>query len=389
MSSVNPGLTPFIQRVPALPTVFDRYLLRRYLGVFVILFITTYGLFVVIDGFTNVDAFQQNTESTLVMLGEMGAFYFYNLSAYFDMTAPILAVIAVMVVFGLLQKHSEIAPILAAGIPTYRLLLPFLVGAFVVNGLVMLNQDLVIPSIAHILQSERGEENNAGTKVEPIYDYVTRIRIDGLQLFYADQRIEQANFVLPVPEVANELTTLRASEATFHAAADGRPSGWHLRDVSPSFTELTLTPSGSRIIRRVPRSNDVFVVTDVSFDQLSNRSKSYKYVSTTELVRRIRNPAYGSASVKGQLIHFHSRLVTPIANVLCVFVVVPMIIRRESRSLVTNMALCTLILGVLFAGGQAFVYLAQVNLMTADLSAWGLAISTGTLGAWLTGVVQT
>jgi len=39
-------------------TTFDRYLLRRFWHVFGIGFFATVGLYVVFDGFTNVDAFQ-------------------------------------------------------------------------------------------------------------------------------------------------------------------------------------------------------------------------------------------------------------------------------------------------------------------------------------------
>ena len=46
-------------------TIFDRYLLGRFTWVFVVLFVTTFGLFVVIDGFTNVDAFQEESDGTI------------------------------------------------------------------------------------------------------------------------------------------------------------------------------------------------------------------------------------------------------------------------------------------------------------------------------------
>ena len=42
-------------------TTFDRYLIARYLQIFVILFVSMFGLFVVIDGFSNVDEFQEHS----------------------------------------------------------------------------------------------------------------------------------------------------------------------------------------------------------------------------------------------------------------------------------------------------------------------------------------
>ena len=372
-----------------MPTTFDRYLLRRYLHVFAILMISMYGLYVVIDGFTNIDEFQEVSDDPVTVVQTMGEYYLYQFSAFFDMLGAIISVTAVIVVFGLLQKNCEIAPILAAGVPTFRLVRPFLFGTVFVNALIFANQELVIPKIAHVLQADRTNPGQSGKKVEPIYDYKTHIRIDGQKLFMADKRIAGANFVLPVPEVAVDLTTLSAKEATFYDATEDRAAGWHLREATPSFAELSLTSVGQRLVMPMEDPRDVFVVTDVSFDQLSNRNNSYEYVNTPELIRRIRNPAFGSASVRGQIIHLHSRLVTPIANVLCIFVAVPLILRKESQGLVTNMAICAGVLGLIYGMTEAFLYCGRVNWLPADLAAWCSPILTGSLGAWLHDLTQT
>lgn len=372
-----------------MPTTFDRYLLRRYLHVFSILMISMYGLYVVIDGFSNIDEFQEISPDAWVVIQAMGRYYGYQFSVFFDMLGAILSVVSIIVVFGLLQKHCEIAPVLAAGIPTFRLIRPFLIGTILVNGLLMANQEFVIPEIAHILQADRAKSGEKGKDVEPIYDYKTHIRIDGKELFIADQRLDGANFVLPVPEIAVDLTTLNAQEATFHEATANRDAGWHLRQVTPPFSELALTEAGQRIVIPLDDPADVFVVTDISFDQLSDRNKSYKFVGTGELIRRIQNPTFGTASVKAQIIHLHARLVTPVANVLCIFVAVPLILRKESRGLVTNMAVCAGVLGVIYGLTQGFLYCGRVNWIPADLAAWASPILTGTLGAWLSDLTQT
>jgi lipopolysaccharide export system permease protein len=372
-----------------MPTTFDRYLLARYGHAFLILFASTYGLFVVIDGFTNVDAFQEAAPETGEMLRVMAGYYAVQACAFFDMMAPILAIVSVLVVVGMLQKHGEIAPILAAGVPVFRLLRPFVFGAVLVNALALANQDLLIPRFAQQLQCDREDLADEGRKIEPAFDYVTHIRIDGRRLYLADQRVEDANFVLPTPEVVDDLTTLAAREAIWKPAGPRTPAGWHLCDVTPRYAELPLTGAGRHIVYPMRDPADVFVATDISFDQLSGRGQSHHYLPTGELVRRIRNPAYGTATVRAQVIHLHHRLVAPVANVLCVFVAVPLILRRESRSLVTNMAVCALVLGSLYGVAQACGYLGAAGLLPPDLAAWTPAIASGMLGAWLSGIVQT
>ena len=110
-------------------TTFDRYLLARMLHTFVVMFVAAYGLYIVIDLFTNIDSFQENTASTMELVARIGEFYAWRAFDFFEMTGPILIVIAVIAVLGLLQKNSETFPILAAGIPAFRLLRPLLIAA--------------------------------------------------------------------------------------------------------------------------------------------------------------------------------------------------------------------------------------------------------------------
>ncbi|MGH7200065.1 MAG: LptF/LptG family permease [Planctomycetaceae bacterium] len=369
-------------------TTFDRYLLRRFLAVFVILFLSTYGLFVVIDGFTNVDGFQEGADGAGQVMSRMAAYYAYQASLFLNMIGAILAEISVMVVFTLLVRGSELHPILASGVPTYRLLAPVLAGVMFVTLAMMANQELVMPRIAHELQAPRDQDKKGAHEVEPIYD-AALILIGGKELFPLERKMIDAEFVLPVPTIVGDLTNLKAAEAEYREETAERPGGWILRNVTPRFDEIDLTDTGRQIVLCDGNPSEVFVVTDVSYDLLYNRNRGYKFVSTPELVERIRNPSTGTAPVRGQLLHLHTRLTQPLLNLSVALCAVPLIVRRESRSLVGNLAACTGVMGVLLAVLQGFLYLGSVNLLNPDLAAWAPVIVCGTLAAYLTGVVQT
>lgn len=115
-------------------TTFDRYLLGRLMHTFIVLFVSAYGLYIVIDLFTNIDDFQENTASNFQLLSQIVIYYLYRTSQFFEMAGPMLIVISVITVLGLLQKNSETFPILAAGIPAFRLLKPLLLAAAILNG---------------------------------------------------------------------------------------------------------------------------------------------------------------------------------------------------------------------------------------------------------------
>ena len=369
-------------------TTFDRYLLHRFLSSFLILFVSTFGLFVVIDGFTNVDGFQVGREETMDVLTTMLRYYSYQCSPFFNLVGSTLAVLSVMIVFAALQKNSEFHPMLAAGIPIGRLLVPIVAGMLLVSMLMMFNQEIIIPRLAHELMKPRSEKVSKTEKVQPVYDRKTRIHIGAEGLILSQRKLIQAEFHLPVPHIANELTRIRAEQAVHFQGTEQDPAGWYLHNVEPRFEEISLTPQGKLVVKPLKESQNLFVISDVGFEQLYNRSRNFQYASIPELIRRIKNPTVGNTSLRGQILHLHSRLTRPFFNVAIIFVAVPLILRRESRSLVTNLAVCTGVLGLLMGISQVFSYCGQVNLIAPDLAAWLPVILSGTGGVWLMGIAQ-
>lgn len=369
-------------------TIFDRHLLRRYLHVFLVLLVSTFGLFVVIDSSTNIDGFQEDKVGAADMMSRMAEYYLYRSSQFFDMVGPILSVIAVMVVFAMLHKNSELHPLMAAGVPTYRLVVPLLIGTAMVTTVLMVNRELVIPRIADHLRAPRNDEKAQTVEVQPIYDYASKIWIGGAELIRGTNRLKQAEFVLP-PGIADDLTPVKAPLAIYQQQTANRPAGWELHDVQPPLVDLQLSEAGEKVVLAMPNKNHLFIVTDVSFHQLSNRGQSFSYASTMDLIRRVQNPSYGNSSVRSLALHVHSRLMQPLMGFILVFVAIPLIVRKESRSLVSNIALCTCVMGVMFGVTQLGMYLGKVSFISPSLAAGAPLIVSGTLAAWLSDAAQT
>jgi lipopolysaccharide export system permease protein len=370
---------------------FDRYLLRRFYHVFAIAFTATYGLYVVFDAFTNADEFQDRTagRSTGIMLWRMSQHYFFQTFPFFDLIGPILVVLAAVAVFAMLMRQSEIYPVLSAGVPTWRLAVPIIIGTLSVVLMLTANQEIIIPNIADRLQSPRGTDKSSAHQVQTARDFVRNLEISGHSLFLNERRIQQAEFLLPVPELVHEPTTLRAKSAIQIPGHNNRPAGWLLRDVAQDFQSLTLTEKGRRLVFPTRTQNDLFVVSDVTIDQLHNRSTSFKYLSTGELVQRIRNPAYGLVSNRSQSLHLHERLTRPLLILCSVLISIPLTLRRESRGLLLNAATCAGVLAILFLVNQSLLYLGRLNVVSLDLAAWLPVLLCGICAAWFSSSVQT
>ncbi len=136
-------------------------------------------------------------------------------------------------------------------------------------------------------------------------------------------------------------------------------------------------------------SGDVFVVSTVSPGQLYNRGGGYRYLTTAELIQRIQQPLATRSSALAFIMHLHSRLTRPVITMIGVFLVIPLIARRERMSLVQNVAMCMAALGLVYGLSIGGMMLGQAAILKPEIAAWGPLVFGGGLCAWLSGCVRT
>ena len=375
-------------------TTFDRYLLRRYWHVFGVGFLALFGLYFVIDVFTNVTDFIDQSQGAVAVVTTIAQYYSYRACYFFGIVGGTLEVISAMVALVLMQKHGELNPILSAGISTFRLLRTLLFGALVVEGLIILNQELVIPRIAVHLQVDAGHKSDVTGSVDPVKDFATDLLIIGKRLNLREEKIEEAEFVLTAPKLSEKLTRILAREAVPLENSQGRRIGWKLKGVSiPGeqlpFESLQLTDLGRQYVKPGPNPDEISIRTDVGFDRLYNRDSHYEYLPTLELMRRLRNPSFSNRSLRSQNLYLQSRFIKPLLNLVVVAVGVPFVVRKESMSLLTNLAMCSGVMGAIMGVNQLSLYMGKANLIQPELAVWAPIIIWGTAAAWFMGLVRT
>ena len=198
-----------------------------------------FGLFVVIDGFSNLDEFQDHAKGAVDLLLLMGSYYANQSTLFLDMCGPILTVVDAMVVFALLVRNSELHPILAAGVPAWRLLVPIITQHGPGE-----RPDVRQPGIAHSSAGrcsvarprrpvQRSDRNRAADR--PVERHLHRRPANSRS---NPQLIKNAEFVLPAPEialVADEHS--RPAEALYMHGTANHAAGWLLKNVDKPFAQ--------------------------------------------------------------------------------------------------------------------------------------------------------
>lgn len=363
--------------------------------------IASVGLFAVIDGFTNLDSFQQKAEelggSTFTMLRMMAEHYVFHSLLVIDLAGPSIVVISAVSTLAMLLKSGEIHPVLAAGVPTYRLTRSLMIGVLSVSGLLLASEEFLLPSVAPKLQRNHGQSADDAQTVDPQFDQKFQMFLTGEGVYPEEKRLHRPQFRDTRGILTTDYVTIKAEDAIYYPSertADGRerPGGWHLIDVSPPINELALTEIGRENIIPQPNGKDAFIRTHLTFSQMSRKTSNYRLMGSTQLLQFLQEPYQSSISRRGILMHLHSRLTQPLLTLVGLFLVIPLVIRRDRMSAmqqVGNIATCVVVLAGVYGLATACSVVGQSGLIRAEQAAWTPIIVGGWLAGWLSGSVRT
>ncbi len=321
--------------------IIDRYMLRQFLSTFVICCLSLFGLYVVFDLFTNLEEFLRcGREQNGGVLSLIASFYGYQTAVFFDQTAGLLALVAAMFTVAWIQRHNELTALMAAGIAKTRVAAPVIVAAVIVAFLAAANRELLIPQIRDPL-SRRPQDliGDVGQPMKLTPDNLTDILFQGKATFANEKRISNPDFRLPQASPLGRYGQSLAAENAYYKPADGNhPGGYLLRGVSKPIglaDKESLLLDGKPIVI-TPRDaawlkpDECFVVSGITFRQISGGDNWQAHSSTSELIAGLRNPSLDFGANLRVVIH--ARMVQPFLDVTLLFLGLPLVLRRENRN---------------------------------------------------------
>lgn len=358
-------------------TTFDRYVLGLFLKVMVVCFLSMAGLYVVIDTFNNMDEFLTLGKQLGGITTVLGDYYGARLPWFFDRASALLALIAAMCAVTWLTRTNELTAVMAAGVPKARVVRPLVVAAIGVAIAAAVNREVVLPQVRdRLVRNAQDWMGKTAKQVQPVTDHRTDILIDGGSLYVAERRIGDPSFQL-YQRYGEFGRRLQAKNAYFRPASAEQPAGYLLEDVTepPNFAEHASVKEGDHWVLMTPRdqpwlkANQLFVVSDVGFEQLSSGAAWRRYSSTPELVAELRNPSL-SFGLDSQVL-VHARVVQPFLDMTLFFLGLPLVLTRENRNVFVAAGWCLLLVMVFFVVVMACQTLGNVGyLMSPSLAAW-------------------
>src|SRR5438270_1177711 len=145
--------------------IIDRYVIWSFVKNYVISMMVLIGMYVVLDmvfNFNNLVEFQSDpgasaVQNMLSMLWDIVSYYAYQCLLFFVHLSGIIPVVAAAFTLMRLSRFNELTALLAAGVPLLRVAAPIIIAALLLNGLLLVDQELVIPQLIPELTREHDE----------------------------------------------------------------------------------------------------------------------------------------------------------------------------------------------------------------------------------------
>ncbi len=322
-------------------TTLDRYIAKQFGLNYVIAFSVLVSLYIVLDLFFNLDEFYQGTDLGLVEIAmAVVKYYATHVFWYFSQISGVITLFAMAFTLARMQRDNEFVAIISSGVSLYRIALTVIVLGVALNGLLLVNQELIIPRLAPKL----AQSHKAAALNKPYGVWLLR-QEDG-SLLSATQFDHEAGVlsnVLLMPSPAEQLAeTIVADRATWEPNPQGGSGTWVLQ----RGQRLSIIPSddGSYDMQRTPLAT-IPGVTGPDEIALRQSTQWVDFLSRSQLVK-LGNSGMGLPARIAAAIH--NRFSAPIVNMLILIIGVPIFLDRHPSTVVQRGGRCLLICGVCF-----------------------------------------
>ncbi len=123
------------------PNLLDRYILRKFLAIFALVFISMLAIFIIINFFEKIDSVYEHGKPISLFF----EFIWFKVPEFIHYILPITALASALLALGLMTKFNEITAVKTCGISIYRTVLPIVFSACVVSFLAFYLQENILP----------------------------------------------------------------------------------------------------------------------------------------------------------------------------------------------------------------------------------------------------
>jgi len=360
------------------PNILDRYITRKYLVIFFLVFLALLSISVIITFFERIDNVYEHDKSIVLLL----EFIRYNIPEFVHYILPVSALMATLLCLGLLTKSNEITAMKASGISLYRIVLPLILLGGIASFFSLYLQENVFP-----YANKKAEEiwNKINDVPPRSYSHLDRRWVMGKE----KNRIYYYNYFDPEASVFSQLYIydIDISSWSFKKriySGKGVLRGKNLTLINCWFREFV---DRKPIKFESKKEMDLVLVEERSYflkewkepDQMS-------YGELRNYIEDIEERGFETVKFKVDL---NYKISFPLASLIMTLIGIPFAFSMGKRGTLVGIGLSIVIAMIYWGTIGIFKSLGYLNYLNAYLAAWGPNLIFGLIGLYLIFTLRT
>lgn len=331
--------------MPSLTTI-DRYIIREFLKTFFFFLSIVIIISIVVDVVEKMDDFIKEKPP----LSDIVFVYYLNFIPFWGSTlAPICVFLAVIFFTSRMAQRTELVPLLSSGVSFYRILVPYMISALLLAGLLFYLKAYLVPSCTarHVAFEYKYKlRKNKYKKNQDIHKKIARDTYLYIN-YYDDKRQLGHNLSMERVKDGDIISKLRAKRMVWIDSTES----WRLEQV----LMRDISSSGERIEQKVKLDTNILLTPDDIFI----REQKAQSMTQPQLIEYTRlEEMRGSDILKELYIEQHRRYGDSVAMIILTLIGFAMSSRKSRGGVALHIGLglmiCFVFIAVLFMG-QAIV----------------------------------
>lgn len=362
-ASVDEGRSPLYRFDITFPNILDRYILREFFKILVLVLVSVVALFIVVEYTELSRDVRQNDVSASTLL----RYFRFQIFNVLNWTLPISVLVSTLVTFGILAKNNEITAIKSNGVSLYRIAAPILAVAVLISVLAYFILDFVLPyanqRASEIKRRIEGKTEISSTAQQKLwYRGKGRYLINFLAYDRNSRQLSQVQVFEFHPSEFRLTRRVYAERATWNGEAWAFEDGW-MRSF-PDEGNSTYTLITEPVALFYEETPDDFATESTHPDQMT-------YAQLRRYINTLKDAGYASDELAVRL---YAKTSWPAISIVMALIAMPFAFRIGRRGALYGIGI-SLLLGIIYwLVFAVFTKFGEVGNLPPLLSAWSANI---------------
>ena len=354
------------------PNTLDRYIMRKYLAIFLLVFLALLSISVIVTFFERIDNIYEHNKSLSLLFRYLQ----YRIPEFTNYILPVAVLATALLTLGLLTKSNEITAMKACGLSIYRLVLSLLVTAGLVSLFSFALQERLVPSA-----NKKAEEvwNRINDVPARSYSFLDRRWV----LSRNKSRIYHYSYFEPATGAFSQLSVFELNPSSWSLvrrlyAEKGRLEG-NLLSLSRGWSRSFPGEFQSRF--EAFQGMDLRLAEDPGY--FVKEVKEPSLMSFGELKRytaEVEGMGFETTRFKVDL---SSKVSFPFVSLVMTLLAIPFAFSMGKRGALVGLGLSIIIAMLYWGALGVFRSLGYVSFLSPFLASWGPNLIFGPLGLYL------